>query len=114
MNLDLGTIVVIIVFGIFYIRLMILRNNKQKESRRTPSRASKKEKNKTPQKSGDFYNPRFQVTSWWLVAAAVILMLVGVALNNAAIFSGMIPAIYIPYWWIPTAIGGFLFNFCIK
>jgi hypothetical protein len=55
--------------------------------------------------------PPYGITSWWLVALAVLLMLFGLGLYNQ-----MFPTLmrYSPYWYIPVCLGVVLFAFCFK
>lgn len=55
--------------------------------------------------------PPYGITSWWLVALAVLLMLFGLGL-----FNQMFPTLvqYSQYWYIPVCLGTILFAFCFK
>lgn len=119
---DLGTIVVGVAIIIFYLRVLQLRGRKKKQkhnARMTKSEAADPEKAKKARKYGvkldkpaenQDYNPLFNITNWWIAVAGIILMCLGLALNN----SGWFPKPYPDYWWISLAAGVILFMFCIE
>jgi|WetSurMetagenome_2_1015567.scaffolds.fasta_scaffold23988_4 hypothetical protein len=55
--------------------------------------------------------PPYAITSWWLVALAMLLMLFGVGL-----YTLMFPQLvqYSQYWYIPVCLGTVIFAFCFK
>jgi hypothetical protein len=55
--------------------------------------------------------PPYGITSWWLVALAVLLMLFGLGLYNL-MFTQLEQ--FSPYWYIPVCLGTILFAFCFK
>jgi len=55
--------------------------------------------------------PPYGITSWWLVALAMLLMLFGLGLFNK-MFSQLDQ--YARYWYIPVCLGTILFAFCFK
>lgn len=104
-------IIVIVALVVFYVRLAMLRGQKRKQERKQMlSRMKKGGKDKKETPPASFYNPRYQVTSWWLVGLAVILMCIGLIDKNMTWF----PTAYQAYWWIPTTLGVIVFTFCFK
>jgi len=109
-KLDTGTIVVIIVMVIFYLRLMQLRGRKRKLARKEAANTKPKKDKGTEKNQPGRNEPSIQVTSWWLVALGALLMCVGLAMNN----SSLIPSLYSQYWWIVMSLGVFTFVFCFR
>jgi hypothetical protein len=111
--LDTGKIVIIVVFFLFYLRLFMLRGRKLKQERAALAKKLKSGgKNKDPQleQSNTRFRPRYAITSWWIIAPGVALMLIGLAINTTTWF----PALIQPYDWVFIAMGGVLFIFGIK
>jgi len=118
-----GLIVVIVAIVIFYLRIAMLRGQKKRYVREF---ALKRRKVHGRSKGAALPSaapgsPPFSVSSWWLVALALLLMLVGIVVyNNMAIFGINLvkdPAFvkqYAQYWYIPVALGVVVFAFCFK
>ena len=55
--------------------------------------------------------PPYGITSWWLVALSMLLILFGMGVYNL-----MFPQLeqYSQYWYIPVCLGTILFAFCFK
>jgi len=105
MNFDIGFFVIGIAMVIFYLRLAQIRGHKKKiaEGRtRTKGQKAAAEAVKN--------QPPYSVTSWWLVALGVILMLCSVALRTYDWF----PSQYHTYWWVVATAGVIVFIFCFK
>jgi hypothetical protein len=112
-KLDTGTIITLVAIFIFYLRIMQLRGRKKRLEREAyianvSHKKNKSKTMKTEQIRKDPNTPPFIVTSWWLVALALVLMCVGLLFRN---LTG-IPAIYQEYWWIGTTLGALVFAFC--
>jgi hypothetical protein len=120
MKLDPGMFVVIAVVALFYIRILMLRGKHRREERQAAlervkaieAQKGKSRRNMPPEKKfvpkGD--QPMFQVTSWWVIGPAIVLMLVGLAMWTTTWF----PPDIKPYYWAPLALGGILFIFGLK
>lgn len=106
---DPGIIIVAVVFALFYLRLAMLRGKKKRLDREEALRRMRQGKKKGPPPQKDPNQTWFRVSSWWLVALAVILMCVGVAMRS----SGWFPPTIEPYWWIPAGLGGIVLAFSI-
>ncbi|MBA4420439.1 MAG: hypothetical protein C0391_04770 [Anaerolinea sp.] len=114
MKFDTGTYVVIASMIIFYLRMMQLRGRKRRLDREA-SVARLSSKNKTRKtapavEEKDKNAPPYKVTSWVLVAIAVVLSLLGLVARSATGF----PDIMQTYWWVITSFGTLLFVFCFK
>jgi hypothetical protein len=123
MKFSIGLIVVVIAIVIFYLRIAMLRGQKKRYAREY---ALKRRKVNGRSKGAALPaaapgSPPFSVSSWWLVALALLLMLAGIVVyNNMAIFGINLvkdPAfvkLYAQYWYIPVALGVIAFAFCFK
>ncbi len=113
-NLEPGMIVVIIAMVIFYLRLMQLRGKKRRLEREAMVQrmreANRKKGKLPPAPPKDPNAPPFGVTSWYLVAVAVALMLFGVVARSTT----FLPQIIRDFWWAPTTIGVIVMVFCMK
>jgi hypothetical protein len=107
LKFDAGTIAVIIVVLLFYLRIAMIRGRNKKRQRQLMLKQQKSGKLVPPQ---DPNMPSYEITSWWLVGAAGLLMLVGLGLKTMT----SIPAPYTDYWWLPLVAGGIIFIFCFK
>lgn len=109
-----GFIVVVVTLVIFYLRMMQLRGKKRKLERKAAisrmNEATRKRGKIGPSAPKDPNRPPFEVTSWFLVIIAAILMLFGVTIRSTMNFIPLLET----YWWIPTALGVLLFTFCFK
>ena len=123
MKFSIGLIVVIIAIVLFYIRIAMLRGRKKRYERefalkrRKVNGRSKGAALPSAQRGG----PPFSVSSWWLVALAILLMLVGVIVYNNMTILGIdlvkdpeFVKQYAQYWYIPVALGVLVFAFCFK
>ena len=104
--IDIKTIVLIIIIGLFYLRLYMIRERKRKEERVLDHKLRSQGK-KSP---NPYSRPRYQVTSWYIVVPAILLMIFGLAISSAS----FLPAALKPYDWIFIAAGGILFIFGFK
>lgn len=120
MKLDPGMIVVIVVVALFYVRVLMLRGQHRIAERRavleqikaTEAQKGKSRRNLPPQKKGipQKDQPMFNVTSWWIIGPAMVIMLVGLAMWTTTWFPPEIKT----YYWAPIALGGILFIFGLK
>jgi hypothetical protein len=118
-----GLIVVSIAILLFYLRIAILRGQKKRYER---DFALKRRKSKGRSKGAALPKaapgtPPYGVSSWFLVAAAILFMLVGVSMYTKFTFWGIIlikNSAFIdkiaPFWYIPIALGVIVFAFCFK
>ena len=113
-NLEPGMIVVIVAMAIFYLRLMQLRGKKRRLEREAMvhrMREANRKKGKVPPAPPKDPNaPPFGITSWVLVAIAVVLMLLGVVARSTT----FLPQLLQDFWWIPTTVGVLAMVFCVK
>lgn len=112
MKLEPGFIGIAIAMAFFYLRLAQLRGRKRRMSMRPAAGKAKGSKKKPTQTQpgGDGGSITYEVTSWWLVGAGILLMLGGLALRTY----GWLPAPYAAYWWVIVTAGVVVFVFCFK
>lgn len=120
MKLDPGMIVIIVVVGLFYVRILMLRGQHRTAERKAvleqikavEAQKGKSHRNQPPEKKGasPVDQPMFQVTSWWIIGPACVIMLVGLAMWTTTWFPPEIKTFY----WVPIALGGILFIFGLK
>jgi hypothetical protein len=111
LNLNTGTIVFLGICVLFYLRLMMLRGHKLKQERAAIAQRRKSGK-KAPVDDikPSYFRPRYEITSWWIVAPALILMVLGLTITSTS----LLPAVLKPYDWMFIAAGGVLFIFGFK
>jgi Na+/H+ antiporter NhaC len=122
-KLDTGMIIIIIVVAMIYIRVLMLRGKHRREERQAAlekikaieAQKGKSHRNQFPDQTSkkdvpEFYRPQFQVTSWWIIGPAVLLMLVGMTMRSTS----FLPAEINAYYWTAVAAGGILFLFGLK
>lgn len=108
-DLDLGIVVTIVAFGLFYFRLLWVRRNKRRALRELALQVKKQGKgSKMP--LDEEHRPGYEITSWWLVAIAAILMILGMWARQNTGF----PVWAQEYWWLGTSVGALMFAFCFK
>lgn len=116
-------IVVIISIAIFYLRIAMLRGKKKRYERDYALKRRKvngrSKGSPLPEKTP--WTPPYTVSSWILVAIAILLMLAGViAYNEFYIFNWQIikdaafVAAYAKYWYIAVCTGVVLLAFCVN
>jgi len=120
MKLDTGMIVIIVVVGLFYVRILMLRGQHRAAERKAAleqikaieAQKGKSHRNQPPVKKAapQMDQPMFDVTSWWIIGPAVVIMLVGLAMWTTTWFPPEIKT----YYWVPVAVGGVLFIFGLK
>lgn len=108
-TLDYKTIIIIIIVIAFYLRLFMIRGRKRKQEQITQHKLRSQGKKIPGQKPNPFYRPRYQVTSWWLIGAAIVFLLFGITVGT----SNLLPVLR-PYDWLFVAAGGIMFIFCFK
>jgi hypothetical protein len=111
LNLSTGTIVFLVVCALFYLRLMMLRGKKLKQERAEIAQRRKSGKNAPVDDiKPSYFRPRYQITSWWIVVPALLLMVIGLTINS----TNLLPLVIKPYDWIFISLGGVLFIFGFK
>lgn len=114
MNLEPEMYVIMGALVLFYLRIVQLRGRKRRLEKlrvmKHMQESNRKKGKLAPLPPKDPNAPPFQVSSWILVAVAVILMLVGVAARSSTIF----PALMQQYWWVITTLGILVFIPCFK
>ncbi len=121
MKITPGLIAVLVAMVFFYLRIAMLRGRKRRYireyalKRRKINGRSKGAALPAPEPG----SPPFNITSWWLVALAILLMLAGIiAYNNMSLFGidlikdPAFVAAYSQYWYVPVALGVVAFAFC--
>lgn len=109
MKFDFGIAVTAVAMLFFYVRLAMLRGKKRRLEREQALKAKKAGKG-AKVTLPDPNKPRYEIRSWVMVGAAVLLMLVGLAARQTASF----PQLMQDYWWVGTSLGAVLFSFCFK
>jgi len=118
-GMDIGLIVVIAAVLIFYMRLIALQWGRAKQVRAEEAQASlaksktSKKKQSKPEENVFTASMRrygFRITSWWLLAAGVVFLMIGIIMSLNGLFD---PAIQ-KWWWIPTTLGIGFFFFSFK
>jgi len=107
--MEFGMWITIIAFGLFYLRLALLRGQKRRQIR-DEALAVKRRGKGAKMTVDEEHLPGYKVTSWVLVVIAVILMLGGMM----ARYTGSFPAWAQQYWWVGTSLGAIVFAFCFK
>jgi len=109
-QMDLGMWVILGAIVVFYLRMAQLRGRRKRLEREAIVRSTSKKGKQAAVLVKDKNTPPFQVTSWVLVTIAVLLMLVGIAAREWAVF----PQLMRDYWWVLTAGGVLVFVACFK
>jgi hypothetical protein len=113
MNLSPPIIAVGIAILFFYIRMAQLRGqNKRIKNEYALKRRKVGGRSKGAALPTDSPGtPPYAITSWWLVALSMLLMLFGLAMYNL-----LFPQLeqYSQYWYIPVCLGTIIFAFCFK
>ncbi|HEY4692716.1 MAG TPA: hypothetical protein VIH16_04715 [Bellilinea sp.] len=107
--MEFGMWVTIIAFGLFYLRLALLRSQKKREIREQ-ALAVKRQGKGAKMTVDEEHLPGYKVTSWVIIVVAVVLMLAGMMARQSASF----PAWAQEYWYVGTALGAILFAFGFK
>jgi len=123
MKISTEIIVVLGAMAFFYLRIALLRGKKKRYyreyalKRRKVNGRSKGSALPTPEKG----TPPFGVSSWFLVALSVLLMIVGMIMyNDFNIFGAQLfenasqIRQYADFWYIAVALGVVLLSFCFK
>ncbi len=122
MKISTELIVVILAILFFYLRIALLRG-KKKRMERDLALTRRKVKGRSkgaalPQKPKG--SPPFNVSNWFLVAIAVLVILAGVIMYNQMVILGFplvndaeFVSTYSKYWYIPVAAGIIGLSFCI-
>jgi hypothetical protein len=104
--LDMKTIVLILIIGLFYLRLYRIQDRKRREERLLEHKLKSQGKKITK----PYSRPRYQVTSWFIIVPAILLMLLGLTITS----TDLLPVALKPFDWIFIAAGGVLFIFSFK
>lgn len=111
MTLNAPTIITIVFVLIFYLRLMVIQWGYAKKARSAYQKAKPAPKKGGSGKDTDgTYSPQIHVTSWYLVGAGVVLIVLGAVLQLVPGISETIRGL----WWIPLNLGILLFTFSFK
>lgn len=122
MKFTTGIIVVSVAIVLFYLRIALLRGQKKRYER---DYALKRRKVKGRSKGAALPSPQpgsspYKVTSWFLVAISIALMLIGmIAYNNFNLFgielikNADIVKTLAEYWYFAVAAGVILLGFCV-
>jgi len=123
MKISTEIIVVLGAMAFFYLRIAILRGKKKRYyreyalKRRKVNGRSKGSALPTPEKG----TPPFGVSSWFLVALSILLMIVGMIMYNdfnifgAQLFEGTSQIRqFADFWYIAVALGVVLLSFCFN
>ena len=112
---DPGTLVVVAIIALFYLRLYYLRRRKRmlerEEVLRKLAEPVKKRKKGAPKPEKDPNATWFRVANWWVLGVGLVFMCLGLAMKTS---SAWFPAVMRPFWWIPIGIGGIGFIFSIQ
>ncbi|MEN4011989.1 MAG: hypothetical protein AB1453_08085 [Chloroflexota bacterium] len=109
MKVDIGLVITGLAMLFFYLRLAMLRGRKRRLERDMALQVKKAGKGakaaiKDPQKPG------YEISSWILIGAAIVLMLLGLAARQSDAF----PQLMQDYWWVGTSGGALMFAFSFK
>lgn len=107
--MEFGMWVTIIAFGLFYLRLALLRSQKKREIREQ-ALAVKRQGKGAKMTVDEEHLPGYKVTSWVIIVVAVVLMLAGMMARQSPGF----PAWAQEYWYVGTALGAIIFAFGFK
>jgi hypothetical protein len=99
MNLDTGTIIVVGMVLLFYLRLIVIQWGKANRYNRSKSKA----------KSGTYDSLKFKF-NWLLVGIGAAVIILGILMNATSWFGGW----FEDNWWIFTSIGIFVFGMGIR
>jgi hypothetical protein len=116
MKLDTGVVVTIAAILLFYLRLMALQWGKAKRYRAYQNRIAQEDKNggkKGKKKSSvvrEAPKMSFEVANWYLVAAGVVAIIVGVLFNWVPGLDANVRS----FWWAPLCIGVGFFTFSFR
>ena len=109
MHSDTGLVVVIVAGLIFYLRLIIIQQQRIRRATPQPQTSDKKKSQK--QASAPRYSILSQDKRDWVIAGAgIMLIVIGILLNGKLIPFSLAQS----YWWIPLAIGIIAFSWGFK
>jgi hypothetical protein len=114
LNLDTGTIVIVIAIAIFYARLLIGNFlNAKREANKTNKEIRRAQKEGRSAKIPDKPVDRFavQVRSWWLVGISILIVMVGLVVNSNWFD---LPAQVVSLYYVPVALGILLLAVAVK
>ncbi len=115
MKFDAGTIVAVAAALIFYLRLIIVQRQKVKRSKLVKSQAMS-EKGKAKKRAQTAANRPiqqqlgFEIVSWYLVGAAILLVVFGALISAVSWFGPGVRAL----WWVPLTVGIILLGFSVR
>lgn len=97
---DTGTIVVIVVIAIFYVRVLLLQRGKKRQIRDLSGKSRRAIKRAIAKGNADplAMKQGIQVVSWYLVAASIAIILGGFALHTSNLS-------FNNWWWVVMSVG---------
>jgi len=98
--LDTGTIVIIVVIAIFYVRILLLQRGKSRQARLLAGKSRRAIKRAAAKGKIDATIPKrgIQVVSWYLVFASIAIMLGGFILRSTSF-------VLKDWWWVIISAG---------
>jgi preprotein translocase subunit SecG len=99
-NLDTGTIVVIVVIALFYLRVVLLQRGKKNQMRQLAGKSRRAIKRAAEKRKADPLGMKqgIQVVSWYLVAASIAIILGGFVLHTSELS-------FKDWWWGIMSVG---------
>lgn len=109
MKFDIGTVIAVAAALIFYLRLIVLQRQKVKRMRLIQTQAGKgKTKDRAQEPARQ--QPGFEIASWRLVAAGIVLIVAGALVSYVDWFGAEARSL----WWIPITLGILLLGFSVR
>jgi hypothetical protein len=98
---------------LFYLRMAQIRGRKRrlikKELIQRKEMGPGKARKVLGEIQADPNKPAYDVRSWWLVGASIVLMLFGMAVYNGT----WMPQPFDDFWWTPVVVGVLLLTYAI-
>ncbi len=108
MKLDLGTVVILIAVAIFYTRLILLHQVRNRRAKALAAQHAMRKGGRKKKGGGppvDAQAMLFNITNWYLVAAGVVVIGAGSLLNPTVLSHPL----NTPYWWVVVTLGILVF-----
>lgn len=113
-NTDIPLIIIVVAIVFFYLKLAMMqwrRARKESKKAKNEMRQARKEGRQVAKPEKPVEKFAIQVRNWWVVGAALFLMIVPWALFSMNVtFLGDI----IQFWWVPMAVGIIILAFAIN
>jgi hypothetical protein len=109
-SFNTGTLVFLVICGLFYLRLAMIRGKKKKQAAALKAQRRKSGKKAAADDQPSNNQITYEVTSWWIIVPALILMIFGLTITT----TDLLPVALKPYDWMFIAAGGILFIFGFK